>query len=395
MKDTPAFSIAVLAACGLAVVSQLYLPVPLLAAMAAQYSVPVPAAGLVLTVFGIAYATGFLVFGPLSDRVGRKAVMVPGLLALAGASVLVATVPTFEALIGARIVQGFVAAALPPVALAYLAEALPAPRRALGIAAMSTAFLLAGLLGQLYGSAVGSLPAAVLPLAGVYAVGALLVWLLPEQRLVQNQPSGSLFRAYRGLPALLKNDALMRGYAAALVLLFAFVAFYTALNLFVVEALAQAGLDLTTVRVAAVPAMLLPLIAARFIRTYGPRAVVCAGFAVGAVGLGAAAVVALSSAAVWLLVAASIVFVAGVSISVPSLIALIGGLAPAQRGLAIALYTFVLFVGASLGPQFPPLVAPLGFGGLCLILGGLFAAAAALNAAPRRAAAPQPEYVGR
>jgi hypothetical protein len=80
---------------------------------------------------------------------------------------------------------------------------------------------------------------------------------------------------------------------------------------------------------------------------------------------------------------------------VPSLIALISGLASVQRGLAIALYTFVLFVGASLGPQFPLLVAPLGFGGLCLILGGLFAAAAALNAAPHRAAAPQPEYAAR
>jgi MFS family permease len=395
MKDTSAFSIAVLAACGLAVVAQLYLPVPLLEPLAAQYGVPVTAAGLVLTVFGVAYATGFLVFGPLSDRVGRKKVMVPGLLALAGASVLVALVPTFEAIVGVRIVQGFVAAALPPVALAYLAEALPEQRRALGIAAMSTAFLLAGLLGQLYGSVVGSLTAAVLPLAGVYVVGALLVWLLPEQRTAQAQPSDSLFRTYRGLPALLMHRVLRRAYTAALVLLFAFVAFYTALDLFIADRLTQAGLDLTTVRAAAVPAMLLPLIAARFIRAHGPRAVVCTGFAVGAAGLIAAAAVALSGAPVWLLIVASMVFVAGVSISVPSLIALISGLASVQRGLAIALYTFVLFVGASLGPQFPPLVAPLGFGGLCLILGGLFAAAAALNAAPHRAAAPQPEYAAR
>jgi MFS family permease len=138
--------------------------------------------------------------------------------------------------------------------------------------------------------------------------------------------------------------------------------------------------------------MFLPLVAARFIRAYGPRAVVCTGFAVGAVGLFAAAAVAANGTTVWWLVAASIVFVAGVSVSVSGLIALIGGLAPAQRGLAIALYTFVLFVGASLGPQFPPLVAPLGFSGLCLILGSLFAGAAALNVVPQRATTPQPEY---
>jgi hypothetical protein len=227
---------------------------------------------------------------------------------------------------------------------------------------------------------------------GIYIVGALLVWLLPEPRTTTEHRITGLFRAYRGVPALLKNGALLRGYAAALVLLFAFVAFYTALGLFAGTAIAQAGLDLTTVRAAAVPAMFLPLVVARFIRAHGPRAVACAGFSVGAVGLFAAAAVAASGAAVWLLVAASIVFVAGVSISVPSLIALIGGLAPTQRGLAIALYTFVLFVGASLGPQFPPLIAPLGMAGLCLILGGLFAGAAALNAMPRRATAAQPEY---
>lgn len=391
---SPAAIIGVLAICGLAVVSQLYLPVPLLGQVAERYGVSVAAAGLVLTVFGIAYATGFLVFGPLSDRLGRKAVMGTGLLALTLASGLVAFAPTFETVVGARIVQGLVAAALPPVALAYLPEALPEKLTAFGIAWMSTAFLLAGLLGQLYGGALGSLSAAVLPLAGVYAVGALLVWLLPEEHKGGDRTLKGLFGAYGGLFGLLKNGALVRGYAATLVLLFAFVAFYTALELFAGDAIGRAGLDLTTVRAVAVPAMLLPLVAARFIRFYGPRAVVCAGLAVGAAGLFAAAAVggtAESGVMVWLLIAASVVFVAGVSVTVPSLIALVGSLAPERRGVAISLYAFVLFVGASLGPQLPPLVSDLGFAGVCLVLGALFAAAAAINVAAGRATKPQPE----
>jgi len=48
---------------------------------------------------------------------------------------------------------------------------------------------------------------------------------------------------------------------------------------------------------------------------------------------------------------ASVLFVAGIGISVPSLITRVAALAQASvRGLAVALYTFVLFVGASLGP---------------------------------------------
>jgi len=54
---------------------------------------------------------------------------------------------------------------------------------------------------------------------------------------------------------------------------------------------------------------------------------------------------------VYSLLAASVLFVAGIGISVPSLITRVAGLAPAPvQGLAVALYTFVLFVGASIGP---------------------------------------------
>jgi len=58
VKKSPAAIIGVLAAYGQAVVSQLYLPVPLLGEVAETYGVSVAAAGLVLTVFGIAYAVG-------------------------------------------------------------------------------------------------------------------------------------------------------------------------------------------------------------------------------------------------------------------------------------------------------------------------------------------------
>lgn len=378
MRNTPSFIIIVLAACGLTVVSQLYLPVPLLVEMAEQYDTSVSAAGLVLTAFGIAYATGFLVFGPLSDRLGRKMVMVPGLGFLALASLFVAFAPTFEIVVGARILQGFVAATLPPVALAYLSETLPEKAQAFGIACMSTAFMLAGLLGQLYGGALGSLSAAVLPLVIVYATGAVIVTQLPGRRVEGGKELKSIFGVYRGLPELLSNTALLRTYAGTFVLLFSFVAFYTTLELFGGEVIRSAGMELIAVRAIALPAMLLPLIMVRFVRSYGPRALVCTGLSVGATGL---IVAGTAPGTVWLLVLSSVVFVAGISITVPGLIALVGSLAPERRGLALAIYAFVLFVGASLGPQVPVLLESLGFGGVCFILGIVLAATAIVNLA--------------
>jgi MFS family permease len=409
----PSIIIAILALTGLAVVSQLYLPLPLIGSISGDYSVSAGAAGLLSTVFGVAYAIGFLFFGPLSDRLGRKVVMVGGLTALAAASVLVALVPSFGGVLAGRVVQGFVAAALPPVALAYLPEQLPDKLKVLGIAWMSTSFLLAGLLGQLYAGALGSLSAAVLPLAAIYAVAAALVVLLPEKPKGAagdskgaegtNEPTGGLFSTYRGLGSLLSDGTLLRAYGGAFVLLFGFVGFYTALGLFGGEAISQAGLSLTIVRAVAVPAMFLALAASWFIGRYGPRTVVWSGFATAALGLFAAAGISyalgLSSAlAVWLLVAASIVFVAGISVTVPSIIALVGSLAPEKRGTAVAFYTFVLFIGASLGPQLPaPLGNALGSGAgagssfalVCVVLGGVLMAAAALNArTPQTAAEP-------
>ncbi len=51
-----------------------------------------------------------------------------------------------------------------------------------------------------------------------------------------------------------------------------------------------------------------------------------------------------------LLVAISVLFVAGIALAVPSLVALVGQLGGKSRGIAVSVYTFILFVGTSLGP---------------------------------------------
>ena len=46
----------------------------------------------------------------------------------------------------------------------------------------------------------------------------------------------------------------------------------------------------------------------------------------------------------------SIIFVSGIALSVPSLVSLVGQLGGKARGIAISMYTVVLFAGTSLGP---------------------------------------------
>ena len=145
--------LAILVTCALLVLMQLYLAIPLAPVLAADLRSGGAAVALG-TVYSLAYGLGFLIFGPLSDRYGRKAVLVPGMVALAVATAALSLVSSM-ALVGVlRAVQGLLAASFAAVALAYVGEGLPRRWRSTGVGAVATAFLVAGILGQVLGLSV-------------------------------------------------------------------------------------------------------------------------------------------------------------------------------------------------------------------------------------------------
>ena len=337
--------------CALAVVSQLYLPLPILPQLAHDLHVTPGAAAGVVSAFGLAYAAGFMVFGPLSDRLGRRSVMAWGLFTLALISGAIAWTDSAFLLMAGRVLQGFAASAFPPVVIAYLAERGTARQRTWGVAWISTAFLSAGLLGQIYGVTVAGrwgLGVAMLPLVLIYACTAGVLFMTSDD---QRQTSGrpALLSGYRPLGRLLTDARLLRVYAPALLLLMCFVAFYLALDTRAGALLRAQGITPLMVRAVALPAFLMPLAVAVAMPSLGAQRMVTVGLCVAAVGLALCAWAGATH--LYGLLATSVLFVAGIGISVPSLIARVAGLADAPvRGLAVALYTFVLFVGASLGP---------------------------------------------
>ncbi|MFA5609702.1 MAG: MFS transporter, partial [Alcaligenes sp.] len=113
----------------------------------------------------------------------------------------------------------------------------------------------------------------------------------------------------------------------------------------------------------------------------GPPRTLCAGLVCAATGL------ALSAWAgeehLMALLGASFLFVAGLGISVPSLIARVAGVSDISvRGLAVSLYTFVLFIGASLGPWLAQQTADMALASTYLLLAGVLAICAIYAAFP-------------
>ena len=91
------------------VATDLYLPA--FPEMTAELQASATAVQLTLTAFLLGLTFGQLMFGPLSDRLGRRRPLIVGALLCVAASVVAATAPTVGILIAARFAQGFGGAA--------------------------------------------------------------------------------------------------------------------------------------------------------------------------------------------------------------------------------------------------------------------------------------------
>ncbi|GHH30858.1 multidrug effflux MFS transporter [Lentzea cavernae] len=98
----------------------LYLPA--FPRMAADLETSDTAIQLTLTMFLLGLAAGQLVFGPISDRWGRRGPLLAGSAVFVAASVLAAVAPTIEVLLAARLVQGLTAAAGMVIGRAVIAD---------------------------------------------------------------------------------------------------------------------------------------------------------------------------------------------------------------------------------------------------------------------------------
>jgi MFS family permease len=370
--------LAVLVSCALLVLAQLYLAITLAPVIGEALGGGGPAAAAALgTTYALAYGLGFLIFGPLSDRYGRKPILVAGMAVLAVATAGMAAASSLAMVAAVRTVQGLVAASFSAVALAYVGEALPPRWRSTGIGAMSTAFLSAGILGQVYAQAVAQAIGwrwvfGLAAPAFVIAAIAMATILLEPPRT--GEPA-SLGQKYRQLARLAIQRELVLPNVASIPVLLSFVAMYAALGPLLQNQFGLPDTSVLYVRLAGLPAILLAPLAGWLVGHHGPTRVAVVGYLLAAVGLAAEA---FSITALWLLVIASVVFVLGIATIVPAVIAMVGGRGGSSRAGALALNGLYVFAGASCGPLVAQL--PLGFTGLMLTLAALLMIAAALVA---------------
>ncbi|WP_081468498.1 MFS transporter [Desulfosporosinus orientis] len=250
----------------------------------------------------------------------------------------------------------------------------PPVKRPTAVALISTGFLLAGIVGQIVSSSIASSlgwPYVFISFAVVYVLAFLLTLaILPT---VPVKHTGlSLFAVWKQMFGLLRDVSLVKGYTITFTLLLSFVGMYSSLGGYLANTHGLKPEQLLSIRAAGILGMMMSPFAGKFTARFGYKRVLLAGLIGATTGLW----LEWAMPTVALITLASVVFVAGISIVVPTLINIIGILGKQARGGAVALYTFILFLGASAGPI---IAALAGFKVISLVFVGILTSSTLLS----------------
>lgn len=343
---------------------------------------------LTLTTFLLGLGVGQLFLGPLSDRLGRRPVLLVslGVFTLAGVGTVFA--PTIGVLIVLRTLQGVSGAACVVLSRAIAADLTSG---AAMIRALSLIAMLVG-LGPILAPPLGAFVAELVGWRGVLAVLALLAaamlflswWFVPETLPLSQRHGGGMAQSMRMISGLLRNGQfmlLLAVYASA----FAGLMAYIAASPFV----GQVVLRMTPVEYAFAFAMgsaallIANSVNAQLAGKFNPYGVLMCGTVLCVLSSATLLTLTLTSTlAIASFIGCAFVMVSGIGFIMPNASALALGLASSARGSGSALLGAAQFL---LGGALSPLVGAWGEGtaipmALTMLTAGLVSFAGSLVA---------------
>ena len=161
----------------------------------ADFQVRFGAASWVVTVFGILYAVGALVYGKLADRIGIRRLAVFGIAVFALGSIAGLFAFRFGMLMAGRILQGIGASAIPSLSMLVPVRFVHTDRRGRAMGMVAATLALSGALGPVVGGwIVGTFHWRYLFLfsLGALAVLPFLLRWMPDDRQPNPQPIDSI-----------------------------------------------------------------------------------------------------------------------------------------------------------------------------------------------------------
>lgn len=334
--------------CGLVVLSSMYVTIPLATVLSDTFHKSMTEVAWLASCYSICYAIGCLLYGPFSDRYGRKIFLVTSISLLTVITFAIGFVDNFYILLLLRGLQGLISAAFAPISLVYAGEMFPPKKRLTAVGFVSSGLLMAGIVGQVYSGLVNEIWSwqAIFFLLGIlyFLTLILIIVFLPKDEMTR--PHVHMLEAFKKMTLLGKQPQLLLAFCITFSLLLSLVGMYTILGSYLSVQFGLTEKEILYVRAAGIIGMLLSLFAGRMAQKLGTTMILKIGLALAASGLFGIGV----SPSLPFIIFASIIFVLGIATANPIVISVVSQLAGHARGSAVSLNAFILFVGASTGP---------------------------------------------
>ncbi|NYS59433.1 MFS transporter [Vreelandella salicampi] len=341
---------ATLALClgSLLVFINLYAPQPLLPGLKEAYGVSTLGVSLIMSISTLSLAFSLLVFGPLSDAIGRESIMRITLLLSGLCSLALAFAPNFEMLLALRLLQGFMLGGLPAVAIAWMGDEFDKPALLSAVGLYIGANSLGGIGGRIVGGSMADIggPAAAFLTVGVLTLfGSLLFWrLLPNSRAFTPTPF-QFSTALRDLVGHLRSPVLLAAYALGGINFLIFINQYSYITFRLADAPYQlAASSLGLVFLTYLSGTVGSTLSGRFAGKLSPARCMMLGIVI--LMLGTLVTLAESLA---LIILGLTINAFGFFLAHSLASSWVGRYAQGARGSASALYLVFYYVGASLG----------------------------------------------
>lgn len=349
----PGRAIVFLAAASFAAAATTRIMDAVLPQIALEFGVSIGSVAFVATAYAFAYGAFQILFGPLGDRFGKYRVILLACIGSAVTTVLCALAGSLAGIAAARLLSGVMAAAIVPLAIAWVGDMVAQADRQAVLARFMSGQILGLLAGQVAGGVFGEYlgwRSAFLFIGGVYAFAmAGLVFEMMRSRAVmtaETRGEGD-FRAAFLIFARLASRPTVR-FVLLMVALEAFAMFgaftYVGANLRY-----EFGFDFATVGLFlaayCIGGLGYVLQSGRLIRWLGSARLACLGTVL--VAAAYCALAATSVAAVYL--AGIAVMGLGFYMLHNTLQACATQMAPNARGSAVALFATCYFLAQSVG----------------------------------------------
>ncbi|MFM2608056.1 multidrug effflux MFS transporter [Vibrio chagasii] len=187
----------------------LYLPA--LPQMVEVFNTDQSMVNLTLSSYFVTYAVGLLFWGPLSEKFGRKPILLIGLASYMVASILCAMTNSIEQLISARIFQAFAGSAITVIATAIVKDLYEGREREKIMATIMSLVIIAPMVAPVFGAfllKIASWRMMFITLAIFGAFASVLAFCYRET--LETKYQGSMFRSWGRMAVVMKNRSFVK-----------------------------------------------------------------------------------------------------------------------------------------------------------------------------------------